>query len=152
LTIIVDTSVIVKWLVEEDGHTEALLLLNKGVRLACPDLALPEVANVLRRKVRAKDTTQSQAAESLARFPKYFDLIVPSAELLGAGFALAEKVDHSVYDCMFLALARRELDAVVVTTDRVFLKKCVAAGFSDSIRHLEDFAALTQAKPELPNG
>jgi predicted nucleic acid-binding protein len=152
LTIVVDTSVIVKWLVVEDGHTDALLLLNKGVRLACPDLALPEVANVLRRKVRVKDTTQSQAAESLLRLPQYFDLIVPSAELLGAGFALAEKVDHSVYDCMFLALARREVDAVVVTADRVFLKKCVAAGFGDSIRHLEDHTALTQAKPELPNG
>jgi predicted nucleic acid-binding protein len=152
LTIVVDTSVIVKWLVEEDGHAEALLLLNKGVRLACPDLALPEVANVLRRKVRTKDTTQSQAAESLLRLPQYFDLIVPSADLLGAGFALAEKVDHSVYDCMFLALARREADAVVVTTDRVFLKKCVAAGLGDYIRHLDEHAALTQTKSEPPNG
>jgi predicted nucleic acid-binding protein len=134
LTIVVDTSVIVKWLVEEDGHAEALLLLNKSVRLACPDLALPEVANVLRRKVRAKDTTQSQAAESL-----------------GAGFALAEKVDHSVYDCMFLALARREVDAVLVTADSVFLKKCAAAGFGDSIRHLKDHAAIAQTKTVIPN-
>ena len=152
MTIVVDTSVIVKWLVVEDGHAEALLLLDKSVRLACPDLALPEVANVLRRKVRANATTQSQAAESLGRLPKYFDLIVPSSELLGAGFALAEKVDHSVYDCMFLALARREVDAVAVTADKVFLRKCVAAGFGDSIRHLEDHTALTQAKLELPNG
>jgi predicted nucleic acid-binding protein len=152
VTIVIDTSVIVKWFVEEEGHEEALRLLQSGERRLCPDVALAETANVLRRRLRMKVISHKQMADAIRRMPVYLKNVTPSVELLKDACDLAEKVDHSVYDCMFLALARREVDAVVVTADKIFLKKCVVAGFGDSIRQLEDHAALTQAKPELPNG
>lgn len=152
MTVVIDTSVIVKWFIAEQGHEEAVRLLQSGERRMCPDIALEETANALRRKLRLNDVSIEQMREAITRLPIYLKNVVPSVELLQAACPLAEKVDHSVYDCMFLALAQREGDAVLVTTDSVFLKKCIAAGFGDSIRHLEDHTALTQAKPELPNG
>jgi predicted nucleic acid-binding protein len=152
VTFVIDTSVIVKWFVEEEGHEEAVRLLQSGERRLCPDIALAETANVLRRRLRMKEISQEQMVDAIRRMHLYLRNVTPSVVLLKDACELAAKVDHSVYDCMFLALARQEVDAVVVTTDKVFLKKCVAAGFGDSIRHLEDHTALTQAKPELPNG
>ena len=151
MTIVVDTSVIVKWLVVEDGHEKAMLLLDRSERLACPDFALAETANVLRRKIRIDQLPYGQASEALVRLPKYFDLIVPSSELLASGFSLAETVDHSVYDCMFLALARREVGSILVTADRVFLKKCLGAGYGDSIQHLDDYSvSKAERNPTIP--
>jgi predicted nucleic acid-binding protein len=152
VTIVIDTSVIVKWFVEEEGHEEAVRLLQSGERRLCPDIALAETANVLRRRLRMKEISQEQMVDAIRRMPLYLKNVTPSVVLLKDACELAAKEDHSVYDCMFPALARQEVDAVVVTTDKVFLKKCVTAGFGDSIRHLEDHTALTQAKPELRNG
>lgn len=78
----------------------------------------------------------------------FFALRPVTPEMTETAFEIAQVIGHSIYDCMFLAQARREGDAVVVTADNVFLKKCIAAGFGDSIRHLEDHAASPQAKLE----
>lgn len=148
MTIVVDTSVIVKWFVAEAGHEDAVRLLQVGESRVCPDIALVETANALRRKLRMNEVSTEQMYDAIRRLPVYLKNVIPSAGLLEDACELAAKLDHSVYDCMFLALARQEGDAVVVTADGVFLKKCVAAGFGDSIRHLEDHAASPQPKPE----
>jgi predicted nucleic acid-binding protein len=150
--VVVDTSVIVKWFIPEDGHIDAVRLLKNDLKLACPDFALAEVANALGRKIRVAEISPDQAGEAVIQLPKYFDLIVPSKELLSSSFALAAKLDHSVYDCMFLALAIREPSEVVVTSDSVFLRKCITAGFGNSIQHLKDYVALLQAKSETSDG
>lgn len=52
MTLVIDTSVIVKWFVRETGHEDALSLLETTDPLCCPDFALVEAANVLWRKTR----------------------------------------------------------------------------------------------------
>jgi predicted nucleic acid-binding protein len=148
VTIVVDTSVIVKWFVAEAGHEDAVRLLQGGESRLCPDIALVETANALRRKLRLNEVSDGQMRDAIRRLPVYLKNVVPSVGLLENACELAAKLDHSVYDCMFLALARQEGGAVLVTADGVFLKKCVAVGFDDSIRHLEDHVASPQPKAE----
>jgi predicted nucleic acid-binding protein len=148
VTIVVDTSVIIKWFVAETGHEDAIRLLQGGERRLCPDIALVETANALRRKLRINDVSTEQMRDAIRRLPVYLKNVFPSVGLLEDACELSAKLDHSVYDCMFLALAHQEAGTVLVTADSVFLKKCVAAGFGDSIRHLEDQIALTQFKSE----
>lgn len=136
MTIVTDSSVIAKWIVREAGHEEAVRLLDQRYRLVCPDFALAEVANVLRRKVRTSDIKQQHAMEALERLPLYFDRFFPTGDLLLQAFEFAAQLDHSVYDCLFLALAVKEKDAVLISADDVFLQKCASTGFADMTRHL----------------
>ncbi len=51
-TLVVDASVVIKWVIEETGTQDALALRRH--RLLAPDLLIPECANILWKKVRAR--------------------------------------------------------------------------------------------------
>ena len=134
--IVVDASVAVKWFVEEQGHAAAIRA-SEGSDLAGPDRLLLEIANVLRRKVKQREVTANQAAVAVSRLPELIDTIVPSASLLNPAFALAERLDHSVYDCAYLACALH-LDIRLLTADGRFAGKARLAGFRSSILDLAE--------------
>ena len=48
---------------------------------------------------------------------------VPAADLIPQAFEFATRIQHPVYDCLYLALAVRE-DTHVVTADRRFVAAC----------------------------
>ena len=48
-TLVIDASIAVKWVVEEDGTTEALALRQKA-KLIAPELLVAECANILVEK------------------------------------------------------------------------------------------------------
>lgn len=134
--LIVDTSVVVKWFVVEDGHREAIALLEAGDQIACPDFAIAETANVLWRKVRGAEIELPQARQAVAVVHAFFNEIIPSAELSVEAFGLAEILSHSVYDCFFLAAALSKPEGIVITDDRKYAQKCVDAGSGDRLRLL----------------
>ncbi|WP_180897988.1 type II toxin-antitoxin system VapC family toxin [Martelella soudanensis] len=136
MTLVIDSSVIVKWFVQEEGHAEALGLLETTERICCPDFALVEAANVLWRKVRLSEIGPAQASEAVGQLAGFFDAVVPSFELLEAAFELAGRLQHSVYDCMFLACALRSEDDVLVSADERFLTKASENGFAMAVRPL----------------
>lgn len=133
--IVVDASVAVKWFVEERGHAAALRA-SEDLDLAAPDRLLLEVANVLRRKVKQREIATHQAAVAVSRLPGLIDTIVPSASILDRAFDLADRLDHSVYDCAYLACALH-LDIRLLTADGRFAGKARLGGFGSSI---SDFA------------
>jgi len=105
---VVDASVIIKWLVPEDGSTQALLLARRGYQLVSPDLYRAEIANALWRKQRNGELTTAEArlaVELAARAP--ID-VVDSAGMLVAAVDLAATLDRTVYDALYIALALRE--------------------------------------------
>ena len=53
----------------------------------------------------------------LSRAVELVDVIEPDRQLQAEALALACHLDHPVYDCLYLALARREA-AVLVTADQ----------------------------------
>lgn len=136
MTLIIDSSVIVKWFVEEDGHQEALGLFDLDRDLACPDFAFAETSNVLWRKVRMEEIEATHASSAIDALPSFFDRVVPGADLIKLGFELAGELDHSVYDCLFLAAAFSVEGGVLVSADEAFLRKCAAMGFGERIRPL----------------
>jgi len=82
-----------------------------------PELMLTDVANALWRLQRAG---QLQAQTLQIRLDKAADLvdhIEPDRHLQVEALALACHLDHPVYDCLYLALARREA-AVLVSADQ----------------------------------
>ena len=58
--IVIDASVAIKWVVEQDGTPEALALPEK-YSLSAPDLFIPEYANILWKKVRRRELEKNEA-------------------------------------------------------------------------------------------
>ena len=115
--IVVDASVALKWVIDEEGSDRASQLLD-GRPLHTPALLLTEAANalwVIRRRGMIDASAAADALEHLRTAP--FVLPPADADLIGPAFRIAQLIDHPVYDCVYLALAV-ERGAPVVTADR----------------------------------
>ena len=82
-----------------------------------PELMLTEVSNVLWRLQRAGQLQPEGLQQCLSRAAALVDHIEPDRHLQVEALALACHLDHPVYDCLYLALARREA-AVLLTADQ----------------------------------
>ncbi len=121
---VVDASVAVKWLSEEEGTQAALKLREEHIEgttiLSAPDLLLYELANALRYKPDFDDEKAAQALSDLIDLQ--IDLINPGRELLQQSIEDAYLYDTTVYDSCYLALG--ELMGIeVYTSDRKFYEK-----------------------------
>ena len=65
MTVVVDASVAIKWLIEEDGSDAARLLAATEV-MAAPELLFVECASVLRTKTRFGDLDASLSRRALS--------------------------------------------------------------------------------------
>ena len=115
--LVIDASVAVKWFVEQDGWEEARALAKPPAELVAPELILAEIASALWKYVRVGQLAEDIAKAMLSRAPSAFARLVPLEELLASAFALSLSIPHPVYDCFYLALARRE-GAPLVTADK----------------------------------
>jgi predicted nucleic acid-binding protein len=129
LILIIDASVAIKWFAEEDEHEAAVALTDSPHKLIAPDLIFAEVANVLRRKARHGYISSDQAAAAVKNLGKAFGGVVPSSELVNEAFELAIRLDHSIYDVLYLACTLQAIDGVLITADEKFRAKADAAGF-----------------------
>jgi predicted nucleic acid-binding protein len=126
--LVVDASVALKWLVEEEGSAEAEALLEQP--LAAPDLLAAEVGNVLWKKARRGELSRDEAATAARRLVTSDVMLHPVLPLLAAAVEVGVDLGHPVYDCLYLALAR-ELGTQVVTDDRRLLARLAASGRPD---------------------
>lgn len=153
MKIVIDTSVAVKWFVDEDGRKHARLFLKPAFSRIAPELTLSEVANALQRKVRIGEIPLDQAEDVIGKLPRFYRDLVPTAGILRKAFDLSRQLDHSVYDCLYLAIATSEDDLVLVTDDGKFLSKAHKAGFEKKVEMLEAaHARLLHVAQENKNG
>jgi predicted nucleic acid-binding protein len=115
VTLVVDASVAVKWLVPEPRSEAAEGVLAAADDLLAPDLLPVEVANALWKKVGRGELTVAEATEVLEVLGTTRLEIRPCAPVLNRALELARALDHPVYDCVYLALA--ELSRAQLVTD-----------------------------------
>ena len=126
MTIVVDASVAVKWVIPEVLSDQAESLRGQADRLLAPDLLFPEAANALWKKLIRREITTREAAQALDLVMASGLDVRPSGPLLGRALAMARRLRHPVYDCVYLALAQSE-SATLITADRRLLAR-VARG------------------------
>jgi predicted nucleic acid-binding protein len=117
LSLVIDASVALKWVLDEPGKEAADALLDE--ELLAPALWLLEAANALWRRSQRGEIS---AAEALERLAALCDAPVSTAPIetdLLAAAELAQGLAHPVYDCLYLATAIRE-NTCVITADRRF--------------------------------
>lgn len=118
--VVIDASVAIKWVVEEDGTTDALALRRHV--LAAPDLLTAECANILWKKSMRGELDRAEAILAAQLLARADIELAPMRLLLDAATDLAMQLSHPAYDCMYLALAR-ERNAPFVTADSTLVAK-----------------------------
>ena len=122
-TWVVDASVAIKWVVDEPGTEQALLLRRH--RLVAPDLLVPECANILWKKVRRGGLSEAEAILAARLLQRAEVDLAPMRGLLEPATKLAIALDHPAYDCIYLALAEA-LSCAMVTADERLYRRTLA--------------------------
>ncbi|MGK9171493.1 type II toxin-antitoxin system VapC family toxin [Inquilinus limosus] len=117
MSLVIDASVALKWVLDEPGQEAADALLDRD--LIAPSLWLIEAANALWRRSARGELTAAEADERLTELMQAPVAATPIEADIAATLALAAQLGHPVYDCLYLALAIRE-DTLVVTADARF--------------------------------
>lgn len=123
---VIDASVLIKAVVEEDGSAQALALLESGAAIA-PDLIMSECANILWKKTRRGEYTLEEAKLAAQILQRAEFELAPARMLAERAVEYAVMLDHAAYDCVYLALAR-ERAVPFVTADERLVRKLNAAG------------------------
>ena len=117
MSVVIDASVALKWVLDEPGREAADALLEE--ELIAPALWLLEAANALWRRTHRGEISAEEGKE---RLTELFNAPVTTATIeddLLAAADLANVLGHPVYDCLYLAMAIRE-STYVVTADSRF--------------------------------
>ncbi|QFU10375.1 tRNA(fMet)-specific endonuclease VapC [Rhodobacteraceae bacterium THAF1] len=134
--IVVDASVALKWIIEEDGSAEAARL--RSCNMAAPALLRIETANVLRTLAAKGAIDSASAADLFALLQDAPVTIVDADDALEArALELAVRLGHPVYDCVYLALAERT-DRTLITADKRFLRALAGSAPVASALNLTD--------------
>ena len=103
-TLVIDASIAVKWVVEEDGTPQALGL-RRGHRFAAPELLTVECADILWKKVQRGELSREEATLA-ARLLERSDIeLVGMRGLVAKATELAMDIGHPAYDCIYICLA-----------------------------------------------
>lgn len=135
--IVLDSSVIIKWFTEEEDKDRAekikqSLILGE-VQVVVPDLLLYELSNSLRYNISLSEEEIKEAVSTI--FDLGIVLLVPEEELMNNAIEASLDFNISIYDAVFLSLARI-LGYYLVTADEKLYEKTKSLGF---VRLLKDF-------------
>lgn len=115
--VVVDSSVIVKWLHEEDpyfDHADKIIedVKNGKIILFAPELAKYEVGNALLFSKKVSPDEAKDLLESFYLLPIQF--VVQSEKNANSTYKIAYDTHITYYDASFIALAKQE-NAILVT-------------------------------------
>jgi predicted nucleic acid-binding protein len=138
--VVVDASVAVKWVVEEDHSAKAILLLQCEARHA-PDHWLAEAINVLWAKVFRGDLIAADAQtrmEVLLRAPV---VGTPIASLMPRAFAISVAHSVTIHDSLYVALAEKRDIPLVTANERLIRRLAGDAALRQRMVWIGDVAA-----------
>ena len=138
MTWVIDASVALKWFVQEDGSEPARQLLVTDEALIAPDIVIAEVLNAAWRLNRVGSLGATQYVAISNEIANVFDDLSALRPLAARAAAIAQSLDHPVYDCFYLALAERE-NARLVSADARLLEKISETEFLTRASALSEF-------------
>lgn len=137
MTVVVDSSVALKWYLEEEGADAARQVLLEE-NLAAPEFLLVECANVFATKARQGRIGVLGASQGMAELNGRLSIrLYPDRAYAEYAHALAIELGHSAHDCLYLAVALQE-GMILITADDRFEEKVREHGsYARSVRRLE---------------
>jgi len=114
---VIDASVVATAFFHEPDAGAANALLQSDAELHAPDLIHAELANIIWKRHRRSEITDSEAADLLADFLHLPLRITPCSDLAQMALQFALQTGCTAYDCLYLALAVR-CEGALITSDR----------------------------------
>jgi predicted nucleic acid-binding protein len=138
--VVVDASVALCWFAREAETQAANRLISSKRNLIAPSLLLVEIANGLWKKIRRGEMTAELAGIAVKEIRRFVPDVVDLRDLTASALELASELDHTVYDCCYLALAIRR-GAPLITLDRPLFERTRKTGWAGSVTYLTDWSA-----------
>lgn len=117
MKLVVDASVAIKWMIEEQDSALADRLLDGAHDFLAPELIVAEVISAAWKQRRRGAIDDAQFEDIVIRMADGPIDCRPLRPLIRRAAALARELDHPIYDCLYLALVEAE-QAPMVTADR----------------------------------
>ena len=108
MSLVVDASVAIKWLLPEAYSDECLALLDRNEPIVVPDFLLAQVGTGLAKRVRTGDLKPGWTEHAMATLLRLPLVRVPCADLAIEAIGLAARGKRPFADAAYLALAVRE--------------------------------------------
>jgi predicted nucleic acid-binding protein len=129
---VIDASALVKLVIPETDseamHALAASFRAGQVHLMAPEFILVECANVLWKYARQTQTPEAEIQEAFRVLLGLGIEHVAQTHILESAITLALEHQRSVYDALYLALARRE-GAILITADERLVNAMTVGGF-----------------------
>jgi len=137
--IVIDASVVLKWVLRETYSEQAIDLLNERNKYSfiAPDILVTEVANALWKRVKIGEMQIEEAkAFHDAIFVEDIIDLHPSANYMERAFDLANNIQHNaIYDCVYLAMAE-SFHCNFITADHKLIKNANKNSTSSNLRFI----------------
>lgn len=134
---VIDASVAVKWIVAEEHSRAALRLLETCEQMVAPAHWLAEASNAIWAKCRRGELSAAQGEERVATLASAPVAPLPLEQLLEPAFAVALRMQVTVYDALYVAAAMATR-LPLVTADRKLL---------DAARNEADVRWVEESEP-----
>lgn len=145
LSLVLDTSVAVKWYLPEELHDEAIGLLRRAeagdVELLAPGTVQPEFFNALWWQHRREGLPLDSVRDLWKRFALDPVVLYAPEDLMPRATEIALQTRAIIYDALFLALGEN-LETVVVTADGKLLKAIEGTPYAHLAHPLTDVSSL----------
>ena len=136
---VLDASVVIKWFIPEIYWEQASRLQSYSESsLHTPDFAQLECTSILSKKVRRKELKLEEAnqiQELLLQMPVQMH---PWQDLLLDAGQVAHETYRSVYDCLYLVLAKRINGRMVTADKKLYLALENSKEWGDYLLWIED--------------
>ena len=124
MTVVVDASVAAKWLFQQQDTDKADAILNRvkqrRLSLLAPEILPAEIANFLWKAVTRAGLDRHDALVQYRRFQRACPALVRISKLSDPALRLALDYHHSVYNCLYVALALASSCDLVTADERLF--------------------------------
>jgi predicted nucleic acid-binding protein len=145
---VVDASIAAQHLIHDSHtpHVDALFdALSRDHELYIPDICLTECANVLWKRVRFHGLEEEQAVNLIHEFTALPLTVIPSSLLLASAIRFGVAHQMSVYDAIYIALAKQFGYSLITADQR---QSEVAKTANIELKLVTDFPPLNQ-NPQL---
>jgi predicted nucleic acid-binding protein len=121
--LVVDSSVVIKWFVDEPYSSEAKHVLSGygsgDFTFLAPDLLNAEIGNIVWKKQRVQGLAATDAEQIIAAFRRLDFQFTSTADLLNDAYHLAVEHQRTVYDMLYVALCIREKCSFVTADEKL---------------------------------
>lgn len=104
------------WFLPESLSDRAALLLASEYDLVAPDLILLETGSAILKAFRRGEISAPEGEEALGELLPAAVRMLPASQQAGEAFGIAQRFGGSLYDAVYVALAK-SLAAPIVTND-----------------------------------